>query len=36
MGCRFHGWPGCRDAAIGNGTFGGQAWLEAGWGGLSW
>lgn len=26
----------CRSAAIGEGLFGAQAWLEAGWGGLSW
>ncbi|HEY3451890.1 MAG TPA: hypothetical protein VGK67_36365 [Myxococcales bacterium] len=26
----------CRAAAIGEGLLGAQAWLEAGWGGLSW
>ncbi len=26
----------CRAAGIGEGLFGAQAWLEAGWGGLSW
>ena len=26
----------CRTAGIGAGAFGAQAWLEAGWGGLSW